>query len=245
MFVYRFLLPSLLSLSILWPAIIFADDSFCSQSPRDILASLDGTWTLKQGSGFAVAAGPSGNMAFPIGGMAIPLPPHAPQKVLLRFDASKHFATLSGAEEDMAMIATTEADLSAVSKYLRSEKISKLLDKGSGCNWDSLPMIIGSSDYVLDTGLRIHYMRLNKVPLLSGKVLCLDERGMITGVKDEDRWDIDPCKKIPRVKVKTSEMKMTVILKFQTPNKGSGVLLFEGEQEGYKFSATAPLSMNR
>ena len=48
-----------------------APDGFCTASPQDRLAALDGRWSLKQGLGAAT-----------IGAMTIPLPPHGAQSMM-------------------------------------------------------------------------------------------------------------------------------------------------------------------
>jgi hypothetical protein len=212
-----------------------------------MLAALDGTWTLKQGAGLASGVAPTGIPGLPVGGITIPLPANPPQRFTLTFDPAAGYATLSGEGQSMAMVGATPAELGGVSKYLSSADIDKLITKGKGCAWNALPIMVGSNVYGLDTPAtpggkgRFSYVGLPGLKV----TLCVLPDGSYREATDRDLGVDRGCKQEAKPAVRMGDMKMSLIMKFQSSTQGSGVLLFEGQQDESRFTAIAPITMSR
>lgn len=247
------------------------DDPFCASAPLAMLAALEGPWTLRQGAGFAVA-----------GAMMIPLPAHPPQTVVLDYDEQAWHATLTGmAGERLVMFPTDERQIEEVVTYLNEADAANLLQFGAGCDWYSLPLMLGSNSYSLSRDEATEELALITVGFPSA-VVGLDGGGVRIGfcapVPDQvregeisDRVDRGgtasswrdsesasgatwsraegnrACADLVPNPVPGGEGQMLMILmvKFQSANSATGLLHFEGEMNGQRFGAKAPVSLSR
>lgn len=242
----RLILAGITACALSTPALAEAAPAdFCASAPAEMLAALDGTWTLKQGAGAATAASPTGIAASPIGGMTIPLPPHKPQRFTLKFDPALGHSELSGEGQKMAMISADAKALDKVSRHLDSDDVSRMVAKGQGCEWYSLPIMVGSKMYKLqahDPGSKEAdwwmYLPFPGKPML----VCLRNDG-IAAIDFGGPERV--CETPPHLLDGKGDMKMSLVMKFQSARSGSGVLVFEGKSGKSRFAAIAPITMSR
>ncbi|QIE46053.1 hypothetical protein G5B38_11265 [Pseudohalocynthiibacter aestuariivivens] len=231
-----------------------ADDGFCTAQAQDVLASLNGSWTLRQKAGVARAGGAP---------IPIPLPAHPPQQMEMDAWDNFGFSVLSGQGQSMVM-------LPAVSDAV-AEHIDTTTDSGmetvhadvAGCDWAAMPTLVGTNTYSLQGP---GGEALTVVDMEVAKAKFSDEYGVTVVVcpnRDTDSMFDDPIsvgglfgvKIIPRndkeqcapamARVGSNEMEMTIFLRFDSANSAAGLLSFRGEMNGSAFSASAPLTMSR
>lgn len=235
-----------------------ANDPFCTLAPNDMVAALDGTWNITQGQGFATAGPPQ--MTF-----VLPLPAHPPQPLTITYDPAAGIATATGAApgETMLLVPTTAQGAAAVVGIIGEQDMEDYLEIGTGCDWYSIPLMIGTNNYSLSS------LGIDSTPnALVGTFgditagICRDsgEFGIDRGTFDNPRLrtpngsigsfnlvNINECPGASREVWSFSEgqMSMSLAVKFQSESSGTGILLFEGMKDGYPFSAKAPVRFSR
>lgn len=231
--IYRLLALIFIAFGTATPALAQQDaGEFCAKAPQEMLAALDGQWKTSQGAGFARA-----------GTMTFPLPPSRGETIKLKFDPDIGASILSGKNDQILMIAGSDEALKEVSKYLDKEETDGLFTRSTGCDWYALPIMIGSRTYELSghfPGSDQAWQAL-AVPG-TGIVVCIMKDGTVTMANVSTG---EGCIVPDRDIVGDGEMNMTVIVKFQNPNLGTGIVLFEGLSDGITFSARAPITLTR
>ncbi|MCB2048459.1 MAG: hypothetical protein KDE32_09565 [Novosphingobium sp.] len=220
------------------------DETFCAQAPKEMLAALDGTWTVSQGPGVAVAGGFTGNPVIPKSVMTIPLPPHKGKRFKIAFDPENGKAVLSGDGQKLDMIAASSKELNKVSRHLDGEDLKGMVDKKAGCDWYSLPIMVGSKMYRLkgvEQGGKPTWSMFLPIPK-KPMYICLREDGRVAG---EFLGGTSECWTEPYEVDAKGDMKMSVIVKFQSATSGGGMLYFEGKSGSYPFAAAAPIKFSR
>ena len=240
-----------------------APDGFCGSSPQEMLAALDGTWNLTQGKGFATAGPPQ--MSF-----VVPLPAHPAQPLTITYDPAAGVATATGAApgETMIMVPATQAGAAAVVGIIGQEDIEDYLEIGTGCDWDAIPIMIGTNIYSLDSitngpdagpnhfygsfgGYGFDYCTAGDVGEIDQALVFGHNSDIpVAPTLDSDYESVcdpdDPELNGPAVpEVSEGQMSMSLAVKFQSPTSGTGILLFKGTKDGYPFSAKAPVSFSR
>lgn len=187
-------------------------------------------------------------MGFAMGGAAgLPLPPHKAQKFTLKYQPGAGYSVLSGQGQQMPMVASFGKNVQPVANYLEAEKTKGLFSKGAGCNWSSLPIMIGSKSYELKASKpgSNQYKFGMFVPIPNNMVfLCVRQDGSV-GIGGGGFALAPNCSTPPRKLDGKGDMTMTLIVKFQSRTSASGMLLFEGNSHGNPFFAKAPVSMTR
>jgi hypothetical protein len=226
------------------------DDPFCASAPLEMLAALEGPWTLRQGAGFAAA-----------GAMVLPLPAHPPQTVVLDYDEGAWYATLTGmAGERMVMFPTDENQIEAVVKYLTEADAANLLEIGAGCDWYSLPLMLGSNSYSLNrAGGQPGTMRLDIANISDGTLTHLSVCIPMHGPEDNDvvyqvgnnrvGAAMNDCAldddHPSLLQAGEGQLLMNLLVKFQSTESASGIVIFEGVMNGQRFGAKAPVTLSR
>ncbi len=193
--------------------------------------------------------------------MAIPLPGHPAQNLSLDYDPSNGTALLEGAAPDeLLLLLPATAEEAAIAADALAENGTSPTNAGE-CDWASLPLMVGSNIYELRPGPQ---STNNGV---FGQILGVEFGYCYNGSADGSQSSFqifqggfgpvplpvyaeegeyhscNPPAEVPQPA--PGQMVMTLIVRFASPNSGSGVLLFEGQQGGNSFSATAPISMSR
>lgn len=130
-----------------------------------------------------------------------------------------------------------------------------------GCNWASLPLMIGSNVYELRPGPQSPSNGVFGQVLGVGFGYCYNGAAgegnssfqIFSGgigpiplpvVAQEGELEYcNPPAEVPQPAA--GQMVMTMVVRFDSPNSGKGVLMFEGQQGPAQFSATAAISFSR
>lgn len=254
-----------------------SDDPFCALAPFQMLAALDGTWSLTQEAGVAVGAG-----------RRIPLPPNT-QTFTIEFDPTIGIADLKGGSPPQTL-ALFPTNLTAVEEIIwfvidigedddgnQTERnlLETQLNAGSGCDFYSLPIMLGFNTYALTQpaeGLGAYSLEvavggnyatlcfsrsevesnidnLREGDLRRGVEVSGESAGEVTGAYfvETDQRDIESRRacNLDVPPPTPGTMVMSLVMKFHSANQGTGILQFEGEQGGHKFFARAPVTMSR
>jgi len=241
------------------PTVPSPPSGFCATAPNGFLSVLEGDWSFKQGAGFATAVG----VPFPM-----PLPSHAPVPMKLTYDPETGLANLSGMNSDnrrenMVMFPSLPENLPRVVQALNTAQQEGLFQIGPGCDWYSLPIMVGTNHYSLDS------TRVTGIGDTPAAVSLLGDREFVVGIacisfpEDDEALDIvgyllrrvdgivkiHPVPESPdhclRVTQSSGDMSMTIIVKFQSPNSGIGIVSFKGTSDGHTIKARAPITMTR
>jgi len=114
----------------------------CATSPAELLAALDGTWTLNQGPGWAAAGG---------GAIGTPLPAHPPQQIQIALDPNLGLPVLSAQGQHMMMVpAEPEPVAEHIDSVIEETGSAGAQSNATDCDWYGLPPIIGTNMYSLD-----------------------------------------------------------------------------------------------
>lgn len=238
-----------------------ADAEFCSLSPIGMLQALEDDWTLSPGAGVALASG------MPVA-MPIPLPPQPPQP--LRFDFDGETGTINikdkSTGEDFLMVPTTKDAAEVALFYAKDWFKDDYMQPGDGCDWDAMPLMISTTAFSWYNGPE---MKKNGATGIFAGVMFEYCAFGYSGPSSSDPVDggeydtriIDP--KIPAnlivgpndkcvgppggkyTQPKSGDLMMNLILKFQTPNRATGVLYFEGIMSGRRAGAVRPVTLTR
>ncbi|MBC2778577.1 hypothetical protein [Parasphingopyxis marina] len=224
--------------------------NFCAAAPVETLQSLDGSWRITQGPGLARAAG-----------MAIPLPGHPAQALSLDYDPLSGTALLEGAAPDelLVLLPASAEDAGIAAEALAENGGAPA--NGGECNWASLPLMIGSNVYELRPGpqstnnavygqvlgFAFGYCYNGSIdPSESSFQIFEGGLGPIPLPVYAEESTTNACNPPPEApRPAPGQMVMTMIVRFDSQNSGSGLLLFEGRQGGNSFSATAPITISR
>lgn len=247
-----------------------SEDAFCASAPDELLAAIEGDWSLTQGAGF-----------FVVGPQTMPLPSHPPKAISITYDPTDFHATVTAPDGRMILIPTAEDSVTADVPYLNDKDAEKFLGIGAGCDHYALPLMLGANVYSLNRAqgaYRIVWLVLGEVsvPFCSGadaskfteeywrdtgEELVIQpgpdpteplHKGIGVGSTDirdtpDSAWFPCPFKdslnSIPEAA--EGEMTMTLIVKFRTPDFATGLLQFHGQMEGHKFAAKAPVTLSR
>jgi hypothetical protein len=216
-----------------------AEGDFCTAAANDMLSSLDGTWSLKQGPGFALS-----------GAGAIPLPAHPAQSMKLEYHPEAGFSVLSAQGQSMAMAPMIDpGELPEVTNFLTEQENEGILQVGPGCDWDELPTMIGGKNYALeadiaaDPGFMVTYV---PIPVVGDLIVCRRQSGAWAGYLPVGPGAIGaPCSAPAEHLDGNGQMRMTLIVKVQSADSGSGMLLFKGRSGQHSFLAKAPVTLSR
>jgi hypothetical protein len=189
-----------------------SDPGFCALKSMELLKTLDGTWKLYQDPGAALA-----------GFVPVPLPRHDPVTLILKYDFILHLmeVTSDGLNEGTIMFPVVQEQQEVAEKILAEniitgEKAPKKANKsGSGCEGHTIPILVGTRNYVRDTGDSPESSpRIWRIQ----KWLC-NKFGL-------------PCAPIPwKDRTRHLNMEMTLLLEFSSSRYGTGSLLFIGHHK--------------
>jgi hypothetical protein len=225
---------------------------FCSVAPIEALQALDGNWKITQSPGAATARTSQG-------AIAIPLPGHGPQSLSLDYDPLSGTALLEGAAPDELLLLLPANAQSAQIAVDALEQDGAGPSSAGGCDWASLPLMIGSNVYslrpgpqspnngvfgqVLGVGFGYCYNGLAGAPSSNFSFFPGGPVPVPVVVQEGESEDCNPPTEAPQPA--PGQMVMTMLVRFDSLNSGRGVLLFEGQQGGAQFSARAPISFSR
>lgn len=237
------------------------DDTFCASAPIEMIKAIEGNWTLKQGAGYGAG-----------GVLPFPLPAQPPQSVWIEVDAGKGIAYLKHDGQKLAIIPVLPSEAMAQEIRLDEAEQKGLLNTGGGCEWYSLPIMLGSNVYELSyaaakaqgvadgtsiamvvTEGEVFYAcsngRMDRFKSTVSEILgegvkvvekSADAPEKAAGVEKYcELEDIDTPD--PRV----GEMVMNLLVKFKSPDSGTGILHFKGQYGATVFEAKAPVSLTR
>lgn len=255
----RFLIG--LSLVLSFSTSVAAQEDFCAAAPQDLLAAINGNWSVKQGVGVMAS-----------GAGAFPLPSQPPIAVTFQYDPESRLVNVSGSgpAEKMVMFPTVQEAVPQIDEFLIEAEKEGFLGIGEGCDWYGLPLMVGTNTYSLDSSndpLIKGSEAIIFASLLSGVTVGFCEMAYMWSpfailVGEDPNTDIlegrtdkygTPCDEAMREGtllgqaeiVHPGTMNMTMLVKFQTPNSGGGTLIFEGEKGGFRFAAKANITLTR
>ena len=220
--------------------------AFCALTGSELLAALNGSWTIYQAAGHARA-----------GIMTVPLPAQRPATVTFAFDSLAGMINVQGVNVDGEMDMFPVAPLQqAQADQLIGEKPAS---KGPEpvCEWGDVPTLIGTNFYLAWESINVILTREWREELcksiekkMADPPQYEDPATAAVAAKNrenEKKYHEQYCnkeeKKLPSGA--DLEMEMTLVLRFTSPNSGAGTLYFEGETNKSRFRASAPVTISR
>ncbi len=154
---------------------------------------------------------------------------------------------------------------------LNEAEAEGILDLGTGCDWHSLPLLMGANVHSLfDTDANSRPKAY--VAAFGDRSITLCRDGLasqdctggddylpptyfrITGThepdgdlvmfKDDSHYCV-PSSEVPSPTATPGQMIMNLIVKIRSTSFATGMLVFEGEKDGYTFKAKAPVTLSR
>lgn len=224
--------------------------AFCALAGLDLLAALDGSWTIHQEQGKAHA-----------GMMTIQLPPPPPTPVTFAFNPQTRVVDVRSANlaDEMIMFPVSPVQQAAADELIGEPPAGN--PSGPVCAWLAAPTLIGTNVYV---GWNFEqWLFVTPGP----KSTCgqIEETMASPPPKEEDYEDPtifeiaqknysnskafyyeycqDELKELPGGG--TLEMEMTLVLRFTSANSGAGTVYYTGQTDKAKFAASAPVTITR
>lgn len=238
----------------------------CPTAPRDLLAGLHGTWSVQQGAGV---------MIVPVmGAMPLPPHAPLRLTMTYDPETGTSQLTGNGPDEQLMMFPTHESLVPQIQALVSAVDKEGLLNIGEDCDWYALPLMVGTSTYSLDvpanseTGTAIALALPDGLPTsapMSAPLACLtsrDKQGIVNFLGQNSpahkavfdavatmasagklyvQHDAE-CNATP---TSSGNMTMTLLVKFQSASSGTGMLIFEVNQNGTRAIAKAPVTMSR
>ena len=225
-------------------------EAFCALTGLDLLAALDGSWTIRQQAGTMSA-----------GAMRMPLPaPAAATPVTFKFDAPRRIVDVRGANlgEEMAMFPSAPIQKEAADLLLGPAPYQPTL--APVCDWLESPTLIATNFYFFLGGEAVTLIKaaavsgadcdsVERTMQLSDNALYQSESiGWLKDPEDYRRslrkfWDMN-CRQPPIVPEQL-DMEMTLVLRFTSRSSGSGMVYFSGQTDRSRFAASAPVTISR
>ncbi len=221
--------------------------AFCALAGLDLLAALDGTWTINQGPGTAHA-----------GMMTLQLPAPPPAQVRFAFDAGERMIDVQGVDQadGMIMFATAPVQQAAADFLIGGPPEGD--PTAPVCAWLETPTIIGTNQYVAWS--REHWIFLQPgpgstcdqieermgqpAPVYEDEATArIAERNRVNNEVYYREFCTDRLRELPDGG--TMEMEMTLVLRFTSQNAGSGMVYFWGRTDKARFAASAPVTITR
>ncbi|CAM3853095.1 hypothetical protein [Litorimonas haliclonae] len=218
-------------------------ESFCATAPNELLSTIEGSWSLKQGAGVAMGQG----------FLPIPLMAHPPQNIDIDVDKEAGLASIQQGGEKIVLAPVAPDGVAEIDTMLRESDAEGMIDTSGGCDWYSLPLMVGSNLYDLSADVKGLYKNSTTVILgsLGAFMVCRDSNGPMELARTTSDAPVmvieeyrELCPKRDLVPDE-GELVMTLLVKFNGPNSGSGVLLFEGYMNGAFAGAKAPVTLTR
>ncbi|SFR44057.1 hypothetical protein SAMN04488005_1986 [Yoonia tamlensis] len=133
------LVLSFVAAFVMLPTLAHADDAaFCNNSPLALLGAIEGQWTFEQRAGYGIG-----------GPLPFPLPAQPAQSVRIELNADEGAAYLRHAGQQMAMIPVDAVFARELDFYLSPEEEANILGESDGCDWQTIPLIVGANVYSL------------------------------------------------------------------------------------------------
>jgi hypothetical protein len=203
-----------------------AGADFCAAAPNELLLALDGSWTLTQG---VTQAG------------MLTLPPPPPVAVTFSYDPEQRAVNVVAADlsDDMIMFVASELQQGPTASMIEQEAAQP-----SVCNWYELPTLIGTNLYLYHGTSELYsvsravceatnlYYR-NSIPDVEGDRPSVES---LCGYDDAGNR---------MQSTRSGSMELTMVLRFTSPNNGSGRVHFDGRQGGRPFSGYASVTLSR
>lgn len=246
-----------------------ADESgngFCANAPLEMVKAIEGRWTLTQGAGVAVGGfipiplpaqapqsvsidvdGNSGIAFLKHEGQKLAIVPVLPEQAVdqmawLRDDEIDGLTNPGGACDWYALPVMLGSNIYALNAETAAAEAANTENEAYGMIFAGN----GQGDVHVCSNGKVGYS------VYSSKDVAETGGGPTVGVISEDDEGAQNAVRLKcaleevDVPVATSgEMTMTLFVKFTSPNSGAGVLQFQGEQEGYRFGARAPITFAR
>lgn len=242
------------------------DDTFCAQAPVEMVKAIEGRWTLTQGAGVALggvipiplpAQAPqsvaidvdenSGIAFLEHEGQKLAIVPVLPEQAVdqmawLRDDEIEGLTNPGGSCDWYALPVMLGSNVYALNAETAAAEAANPENKTYGVVYAGN----GNGDVHVCSNGKVGYS------VYSSKSGVEQDGDLTVGVISEDD---EGAQNAARLKCATDEdvvlpatsgeMTMTLFVKFTSPNSGAGVLQFQGEQEGYRFGARAPITFAR
>ncbi|MBV0914114.1 hypothetical protein [Anianabacter salinae] len=238
----------------------------CPTAPRDLLVGLDGTWSVQQGPGV---------MIVPVmGALPLPPHAPLRLTMAYDPETGTSQLTGNGPNEQLIMFPTHESLVPQIQEMVSAADKENLLNIGTDCDWYALPLMVGTNTYSLEspgfveTGTTVLALFLPGVSneltqsAIKSTAVCLTgkDKQEIADLMGGGRAQnmIDALENVElagplfvaqdfgcAVTPSSGEMTMTLLVKFQSPESGTGMLIFEVNQGGTRAIAKAPVTMSR
>jgi hypothetical protein len=208
--------------------------AFCALAGLDLLAALDGSWTIRQEKGTAQA-----------GMMTIPLPAPPPTQVTFRFDPPRRVINVlsKSLADDIIMFPAAPIQQDDAARLVGDSPPDN--PTVPVCAWLEAPTIIGTNVYFL--------MEDDFVLLLNPHITAEECDRYQEAIGDsathhavrpgyQKIWDMN-CRKPPIEP--NLDMAMTLALRFTSANSGAGMVYFTGKTDRSAFRASAPVRLSR
>lgn len=208
--------------------------AFCAFAGLDLLAALDGSWTIHQGAGKAQA-----------GNMSIPLPSPRPTPVTFKFDPARHVIDVQSKDLANEIIMFPAAPI-------QQDDAARLVGDSPPdnptvpvCAWIDAPTVIGTNVYF--------FMEHDWLLLMNPHITAKECDGYQEAIGDpathhalrpgyQKIWDMN-CRKPPIEP--HLDMAVTLALRFTSPNSGAGMVYYSGKTDRSRFIASAPVKISR
>tara|TARA_R110002051_G_scaffold38159_1_gene81190 strand:+ start:428 stop:1225 length:798 start_codon:yes stop_codon:yes gene_type:complete len=236
------------------------DAAFCASAPSEMLKAIDGKWKFTQGAGYGIG-----------GVVPFPLPAHRPQSVSIRVDDNVGVAFLEHEGQKLAILPLPgdDPDINEIAMTMTEKE--KILNKGGACEWYALPVMMGFNMYALAEGVGGDDNASMTTIGLGGQSIFFCKDGSNFGIRNrpteggiktheydpetdgndpydpDKRYVADNCDRpqpMPDLAL-DGAMIMTLLVRFDSPNSGQGVLQFEGKYGPTNFAARAPVTFTK
>jgi hypothetical protein len=197
------------------------DPAYCESPGADLLASLEGSWSLQQQRGVAWGKTDKGSIG-------IPLPGHDPAPVVFEYLPELGVMHVQSADlaEEMTMFPATSEQEDAAETLIGAGAGETGGTSGPECDWYDAPLFIGTnfySGYEVDTQ---DFGRWLPTCVLMSLLVYNVDPGSCRGLQTPSELEL--------------EMEMTLVLRFSDAGNASGMIYFEGTGKETEYSAGMP-----
>jgi hypothetical protein len=223
---------------------------FCALTGTDLLAALDGSWTVTNKAGTAVAREPTHG-----GIIAFPYPAGPPGTIIFKYDPERRVIDATDPDKEVEMVLVpTGGDLGDL-KPVTDALVGARPADWAACDWSTVPTVMGGSGWYAYSVTRPGDFYGELAAELIYNCETYQHFGLPELSKncDQDllRENLEGPYLLPGgssrfdVRREDFEMSMTLFLRFSSANSASGSLFFEGSQDGSTFKAYTPVTLSR
>jgi hypothetical protein len=227
-------------------------DGFCTLAATDLLAALDGSWTVDHGAGWAVGGTTQGLASIPF-----PSPPAG--TIIFKYDPLRGVIDARSPDGEVHMLVFPTAEMQEPAANAVVGEPPEGEGSTSSCDWYALPTLTGTNHFYAST-VNVENILERRSGFLHTLMLCENQDD--PGLDFEKTYPPiteEVCKEYeerleeelagpgqePIRGTEDFEMAMTLVVRFTSTNSASGSLYFEGSMDEAQFRAFTPVTLSR